>query len=251
MSRSEDCSAGVNGELTASYALDRDKDPASRNISGWLDDARGSTEAGPSRPTRPLLHVTDSDDRLDDGHNFSARAPVGNSPLRPRPSQPTGDGTAAAAAHLAPHGMAVQPSTRGSVYSGSTMSNDAAEESYVPAIPSGSIPCPSAPSTEADDCPGTYERKRLRKFWEANGWLPGPLPSKEVRVKRRKALRRLGLTEDENEKRREVMAKYAELAKQMFQTAESYVGILYDDAEFTYTDDVSRAIVHCFCGAYS
>lgn len=55
------------------------------------------------------------------------------------------------------------------------------------------------------------ERLRLRGIFEDEGWLPPPNPSQATRLARATAIRRLGLTESDDE-RYAVIAKYAETA---------------------------------------
>lgn len=55
------------------------------------------------------------------------------------------------------------------------------------------------------------ERLRLRGIYEDEGWLPAPNPSQATRVSRATAIRRLGLTEN-NDEQYAVIAKYAETA---------------------------------------
>ena len=55
--------------------------------------------------------------------------------------------------------------------------------------------------------------------------------------------RRLGLCcfdEEELPQRKAIMAKYAEMAKMVFQTQDAVVSILKNDKEVCYTMDVSR-----------
>ncbi|KAK4685195.1 hypothetical protein P7C73_g4960, partial [Tremellales sp. Uapishka_1] len=88
---------------------------------------------------------------------------------------------------------------------------------------------------------GEMERGRLRKEWETQGWLPGPEPTPSTKERRRKALRRLGLAgngEGESEQeRRAIMAKYTELARQIFDVDNCHVSILRDEKEILYSLD--------------
>lgn len=58
------------------------------------------------------------------------------------------------------------------------------------------------------------ERGRLRAFYNAQGWLPPPNPSRDTRLRRSRAIRRLGLNDSsDNEERLAVISKYVELAQ--------------------------------------
>ncbi|WWD18560.1 hypothetical protein CI109_103013 [Kwoniella shandongensis] len=90
---------------------------------------------------------------------------------------------------------------------------------------------------EDDVRSGFSERLRMREFFEREGWLPGPEPCVETRKKRRRVVRRLGLIGEEEDGRKAVLAKYAEMAKLVFDATSGAVSILHDDVECAYTDD--------------
>ncbi|KAL7423038.1 hypothetical protein Q5752_002337 [Cryptotrichosporon argae] len=94
---------------------------------------------------------------------------------------------------------------------------------------------PSPTLSDAD--PGsTGERRRIRAHYEQHGWLRAPRPSRAMLLDRRRAIRKLGLLagDEDDKERREVIAKYAELAMQVFQCDAAAVSILNDDREWVY-----------------
>ncbi|ORY25636.1 hypothetical protein BCR39DRAFT_600069 [Naematelia encephala] len=89
---------------------------------------------------------------------------------------------------------------------------------------------------DGDDRTGDEERARLRHLYETEGWLHGAAPSKTTTLKRKKAIRTLGLVEDDADEpeRVSVMRKYAELAKQIFQTKYSMVTVFRGKEQHSY-----------------
>ncbi|OCF54830.1 hypothetical protein L486_07485 [Kwoniella mangroviensis CBS 10435] len=81
------------------------------------------------------------------------------------------------------------------------------------------------------------ERRRMKEFYHREGWLPGPLPSRATRLKRRRAIRRLGLIGEEEDGRKAVLSKYAEMAELVFDVPQSSVAVIHDEKEFVYFSD--------------
>ena len=124
------------------------------------------------------------------------------------------------------------------------------------------LPRLDADWVDGDEVHATFERRRLREVYEQEGWLPGPRPGRERRLKRRKALcvslppatspnlvrltnrRRLGLTTAEHGQRQVVMMQYADMARRIFNTRGGYVGILFEEHEIIYPGEVSRRPVN-------
>ncbi|WWC88463.1 uncharacterized protein L201_003374 [Kwoniella dendrophila CBS 6074] len=79
------------------------------------------------------------------------------------------------------------------------------------------------------------ERKRMKAFYEEKGWLPGPIPGRACRLRRRRAIRRLGLVGEEEDGRKAVLCKYAEMAELIFDVPRSIVSIIHDEQEFAYS----------------
>ncbi|WVW84762.1 hypothetical protein I302_106797 [Kwoniella bestiolae CBS 10118] len=84
------------------------------------------------------------------------------------------------------------------------------------------------------------ERKRMKTHYQEHGWLPGPTPSKSTRLKRRRAIRRLGLVGEEEDGRKAVLSKYAEMAELVFDIPQSLVAIIHDETEFVYSSDPDK-----------
>ncbi|WWC70842.1 uncharacterized protein I206_104794 [Kwoniella pini CBS 10737] len=84
------------------------------------------------------------------------------------------------------------------------------------------------------------ERKRMQQFYEKNGWLPGPVPNKLNRLKRRRAIRRLGLIGEEEDGRKSVLSKYAEMAELVFDVPRALVSVIHDEVEFAYSADINK-----------
>ncbi|WVR06437.1 hypothetical protein IAU60_003468 [Kwoniella sp. DSM 27419] len=89
------------------------------------------------------------------------------------------------------------------------------------------------------------ERARLRAFYEAEGWLPGPQPCKTTRLRRRRAIRRLGLVGEEQDGRRMVLSRYAEMAQLIFNVSRAVVAIIHDEQEYVYHADPEISPEHC------
>ncbi|WVQ65701.1 uncharacterized protein L199_003879 [Kwoniella botswanensis] len=103
-----------------------------------------------------------------------------------------------------------------------------------------------------DDRSPKMERRRMKEFYLKEGWLPGPIPSKPTRLKRRRAIRRLGLIGEEEDGRKAVLSKYAEMAELVFDVARSSVAVIHDEKEFVYFSDphkppVSRLMSQTIC----
>ncbi|WWC62667.1 uncharacterized protein I303_105264 [Kwoniella dejecticola CBS 10117] len=84
------------------------------------------------------------------------------------------------------------------------------------------------------------ERKRMEDFYKENGWLPGPVPNKLTRLKRRRAIRRLGLVGEEEDGRKSVLSKYAEMAELIFDVKKALVSVIHDEVEYAYFGNVDR-----------
>lgn len=100
------------------------------------------------------------------------------------------------------------------------------------------LPRLDADWVDGDEVHAAFERRRLREVYEHEGWLPGPRPGRERRLRRRKALRRLGLTTGEHGQRQVVMMQYADMARRIFGTRGGYVGILFEDEEIIYPGEM-------------
>ncbi|WOO77936.1 Response regulator mcs4 [Vanrija pseudolonga] len=86
------------------------------------------------------------------------------------------------------------------------------------------------------------ERHRIRDHYEHHGWLPAPVASMPTRLRRSHAVRRLGLSdEDDNVERYAVMAKYSELAKLVFNVESVVVSIFRGEEEVVFRSETTNS----------
>ncbi|ORX40020.1 hypothetical protein BD324DRAFT_615975 [Kockovaella imperatae] len=204
-------------EVLAIYGKDRDSSklqPAYRRT----DNGTLERECNP----RPIIHHADIDE------SFEAEATTGGRPPFPRPPVKPSRSFG---------GLSERPGSS----SGSARSTVSGEQ---PTMALGIISALGAPPKKINKFSGTpdwdteQERLRMRRHYEHHGWLPGPLPSESKRLLKKRAILRLGIgassTPEDDRERRSVIAKYSEMAQDIFQCPYAAVNIHGCFAQLTF-----------------
>ncbi|WVF68925.1 hypothetical protein IAT40_003699 [Kwoniella sp. CBS 6097] len=217
----------------ACYARDREKRSSTsssssadqRNVGSTRDSKWVPAVPPPQGPfVRPLVHHGDSDESLEHG---GVADRTGHIPCPMDEVEPTT--------------MDIHPPFDGVTAAGNT--NDHPQPPIKPeplafdtartardAVENGDEESDDSRSAEA-------ERRRMRRFYEKHGWLPGPIPSKAFRLRRRRAIRRLGLVGEEEDGRKAVLSKYADMAQLIFNVPRSVVAVVHDEKGYAYPPD--------------
>ncbi|WVQ96444.1 hypothetical protein IAU59_003549 [Kwoniella sp. CBS 9459] len=227
-----------NREL-ACYARDREKrrsnssaSSSQRNAGTTSDSKWVPTVPPPQGPfVRPLVHHGDSDDSIEHGgvadHSGSISCPM---------------------SEVETATMDIHPPFKGLTSSGNAY--DRPQPSIEPE-PIAFDTAKTAPDAwenggeETDDTRSAEaERRRMRGFYEKHGWLPAPIPNKASRLRRRRAIRRLGLVGEEEDGRKAVLSKYADMAQLIFNVPRSVVSVIHDEREYAYPSNPDDPPVH-------
>jgi hypothetical protein len=152
------------------YGCDREEDPLPPKVppsafaSGWFGNPADNV-AGPS--SRPLIHHVSSDEYLDHNSYHHHSSSSNTRPQTPRSSFGSESGLP---------GLSSQDSTLAFGIAGTI------------GAPPTRGPSECARILASDDGrPGRLERARLREFYEREGWLPGPTPSRKTQIRRKQA----------------------------------------------------------------
>ncbi|WRT67849.1 uncharacterized protein IL334_004823 [Kwoniella shivajii] len=224
-------------EILQCYGRDREPLDESTEIQGGTSQQNWSVTLPPlsidphGQASRPLVHHGDSDDSISaqiGGIPFTRPDKSANSTNPQHYETSTGEyqdvvefcaitDTSSLSHQTSPH---IEPTP---------LAFDTSRTSLKPRL--------EADFDDDDNRTAVNERKRMRDFFEEHGWLCGPIPSKKTRLKRRRAIRRLGLIGEEEDGRKAVLSKYAEMAELIFQVPRSLVSVIHDEEEFAYHSD--------------
>ncbi|KAK8858668.1 hypothetical protein IAR55_002897 [Kwoniella newhampshirensis] len=195
------------------YGRDRDEKVASSSTS-----RTPSPQHRP--PSRPLVHHGDSDDSLEERMGYPSGSSQSSSqrPLESPALVENDDDTPTEEVKQQVRPPLLAFDTAATIKAPARASSDQAED-------------------QDDIRSGANERWRLREFYRQHGWLPGPSPCLVTRSQRRRIIRRLGLVGEEEDWRKAVLAKYAEMAQLMFNSTKALISILHDDKEYAYSED--------------
>ncbi|WWD04951.1 hypothetical protein V865_003022 [Kwoniella europaea PYCC6329] len=230
-------------EALKCYARDREREetPKSPNVEDTSQHHWSVTEPPPTQgedPSRsqpckpPLVHHGDSDDSLDAG--------MGGIPFTKPENIPGPFKHIEVAAETQPHLDEWDDQDR----SDSGGHNHSVGLNPIPLAfdIARTAPDPKLENNfqEVNARSAQNERNRMRTFYTKEGYLPGPSPSRQTRLRRRRAIRRLGLVGEEEDGRKAVLSKYAEMAELVFDVPQSFVAIIHDEKEFVYSSDPGK-----------